>query len=88
MKESPTGVEVPGVGKSSGMSDAGCFPVSLQTIYMVFQTTHARPAARLNHQPRDHLIYDLVEIVCLKTTHRQTVPDQCNFYDFITEIAV
>lgn len=26
LKERPTGVSVPGEGKNSGISDAGCFP--------------------------------------------------------------
>lgn len=48
LKESPTGVEVPGVGKTSGMSDARCFPVCLSHHKQetVFQTrTNARLVA-------------------------------------------
>lgn len=76
LKESPTGVEVPGVGKTSGMSDAGCFPVCLSHYKQDTQYSNARLVASFNNPTHDHLIYDLVEIACLKNTQRQIVPDK------------
>lgn len=79
LKESPTGVEVPGVGKTSGMSDARCFPVCLSHHKQdsIPNSYQRKTSGNFHSHTYDRLIYDSVrEEVCLKTILRQIVTDK------------